>query len=76
MPKFKIETTAQIRRIYIVEAEDEHQAEIIVDDRGDSFMVHEEDISEEIDDIIAVAETPSPDQATVQDRGAPDVAAI
>lgn len=49
MPKYKIETTAQVRRVYEIDADSAEQAEAICDEHGDQYMVHEEDMSEEID---------------------------
>lgn len=54
MARYRIETTAQVRRVYEMDAEDERQAEINVDDRGAKFMVSEEDIGEEIDSVVLV----------------------
>ena len=55
MPTYRIETTTQVRRVYEVTAENERQAEIRLDDNPCPFMVHEEDVSEEIDSIVLVA---------------------
>jgi glycerol-3-phosphate cytidylyltransferase-like family protein len=51
MPTFKIETTAQVRRVYMVDAASAEEAEEYIDDHGADVMVHEEDISEEVDSV-------------------------
>jgi hypothetical protein len=49
MPRYKIETIVQMRRVYDVEAHSAEAAEEKLDETGTEYMVHEEDVSEEID---------------------------
>lgn len=48
MPLYKIESTAQVRRIYIIEANSKDHAEELCQDAESAA---EEDISEEIDSV-------------------------
>lgn len=57
MATFKIETTAQLRRIYIVEAENADAAENAINEDA-VYMAHEYDISEEIDSVKEVNDDP------------------
>ena len=58
MPTYKIETTVQVRRVYIVDAATAEAAEKCVDENGADVMVHEEDVSEEIDSTKEVVDKP------------------
>jgi hypothetical protein len=51
MPRYKIEATVQLRRIYEVEAASMDEAEELAQTCDSSSMIHEEDISEEIDSV-------------------------
>lgn len=52
MPKWKIESTAQVRRIYIIDAPSADAAEeIVAEDNPGLYLAQEEDISEEIDSV-------------------------
>ncbi len=57
MKRFKIETMAQVRRVYIVEADDANAAEnvLVNDEEVGKYMDHEEDISEETDNVTEMA---------------------
>lgn len=54
MPKFKVETTVQIRRVYEIEAASADEAEDLADTCGSECLVHEEDVSEEIDNVAEI----------------------
>lgn len=54
MPRYKIESTAQVRRIYEIEAATQDEAEEKFETDAVS-PVHEEDISEEADDVREMA---------------------
>jgi len=62
MPRYKIETMAQVRRVYIVEADNATDAEnvLVNDEEVGKYLDLEEDISEEVDDV---SEVPSEDAA-------------
>lgn len=51
MPRFNVETTAQVRRIYSIVADTAEEAKEIASNCGIDHMLHEEDISEEIDGV-------------------------
>lgn len=53
MPRYKIKTTAQVHRIYFVDAPDADEAERLVCE-ADIGLQHEEDVSEEVDDVSEV----------------------
>lgn len=65
MPEYKIETTAQVRRIYFIKAATEDEAEQILNETGDNFMSGEEDISEEVDDISEVTPEPTTEKSAI-----------
>lgn len=55
MPTFKVESTAQVRRVYIIEAATEGAARYLVDE-GAVDIVYEEDVSEVISLVRADGE--------------------
>ena len=51
MPLYKIETTSMVRRAYVLYAETPDAAEDLIDENGDRYLISEEEITEDIDDI-------------------------
>lgn len=56
---YEVECTAQVRRLYHVLAASKAEAEDLICESGDEYLVHEEDISEDVDGVKAAKEQPS-----------------
>lgn len=59
MPRYKIETTTMVRRVYVVDAKSGQDAEDLIDVNGDRYLVHEEDVGEDVDDVSVIKPEPT-----------------